>query len=409
MKTPIVRLASATLTVVAWVTGSAIAMAETPRPQVFTEQPSTQRANDGAVIRIAQRTAASAQARLPTQDEMIGQMIMVGFQGKKPGDKGVRAVRRHLQQGVIGGVILFGINIVSPQQTRALNASLANTGAKLPALIAVDQEGGRVQRLSKKNGFINTNSHELIASKQSPQKAQATYARMARSLADAGFNVNFGPVVDVDIQGKRNPIIGKLRRSFSSDPSVVTTYAQSFIEAHHSQQILTSAKHFPGHGSSLTDSHKGFTDLSRTWKPKKELAPFIDLSQRDRQVDMVMIGHLYHPKFADKKGLPATLSRRAVTGLLRDQVGYQGVAITDDMEMGAIRKNFGFQESIIKSVNAGIDILLYSNTAKYSTELGPKIHRIIKNAVAKGTIPLDRIVEAYIRIQTMKQTLPGSG
>ena len=347
-------------------------------------------------------------AERPSQDEMIGQMIMVGFRGKKPSDKGVRAVRRHLKNGTIGGVILFGINIASPKQTRALNASLANSGAKHPVLIAVDQEGGRVQRLSNKNGFINTQSHQQIARRHSPEEAYAIYLKMAGAIAKAGFNVNFGPVVDVNIQGGRNPIIGKLRRSFSSDPAVVTAYAQSFINAHHRARILTSAKHFPGHGSSLSDSHKGFTDLTRTWKRQKELAPFQDLSQRDNQVDMVMIGHLYHPDFADKRSMPATLSRKAVTGLLRDKVGYRGVAITDDMEMGAIRKNFGFREAIIRAVNAGNDILLYSNTAKYTTQLGPKIHKIIKDAVAKGTIHLDRIVEAYLRIEAMKKALAGS-
>ncbi len=403
MKTSIARLAPIALAGIAWVAASTIAVAQSPHSQVLAGQSSSNGVKDGAILQVSDR----AVAKQPTMDEMIGQMIMVGFRGKKPDDKGVRAVRRHLKRGTIGGVILFGINIVSPKQTRILNDSIANSGAKLPVLIAVDQEGGHVQRLSSKNGFIYTNSHEKVARKQSPEEAATTYAKMARSIANAGFNVNFGPVVDVDIQGQRNPIIGKLRRSFSANPEKVSTYAKTFINAHHRESILTSAKHFPGHGSSLTDSHKGFTDVTRTWRRKKELAPFKELAKRDGQVDMVMIGHLYHPDFADRKGLPATLSRKAVTGLLRDQVGYNGVAITDDMEMGAIRKNFGFQEAIIKAVNAGNDILLYSNTAKYSTGLGPKIHGIIKKAVDAGKIHRDRIVEAYFRVQTMKKLLPG--
>jgi len=342
---------------------------------------------------------------LPPLDEMIGQMIMVGFRGKNPSDKGVRAVRQLLKKGTIGGVILFGINIESPKQTRALNKAIANSGAKYPVLIAVDQEGGHVQRLSSKNGFAYTNSHEKIARKYTPKVAREKYDIMARDLVSAGFNVNFGPVVDVDVQGKRNPIIGKLRRSFSDDPSKVTTYARTFINAHRNRNILTSAKHFPGHGSSLTDSHKGFTDLSRTWKKQTELAPFFDLSADERPVDMVMVGHLYHRKFSDGPGIPATLSSKAVKGLLRGEVGYQGVAITDDMEMGAIRKNFKHRDAIIMAVNAGMDILLYSNTAKYSTKLGPRIHATISKAVADGIIPEGRIIEAYTHIQAMKRAL----
>lgn len=334
----------------------------------------------------------------PRLDKMIGQMIMVGFRGTRPDDKGVVAVREQLKRGQIGGVILFGINIKSRKQVTRLNRSLSKTGAKLPALIAVDQEGGHVQRLSDKNGFHYTNSHKKIAGKHDPKKAEAIYSKMAKTLAKAGFNVNFGPVVDIDLKGRRNPIIGRLNRSFSKDPKKVSVYARSFIAAHHRQHIMTSTKHFPGHGSSLADSHKGFTDITKTWDREKELAPYRDLA-----ADMVMVGHLYHPDFSDARGRPATLSEKAVKKLLRNTVGAEVVAITDDMEMGAIRKGFKRDEAIIKAVKAGNDILLYSNTAKYSPRLGPRIHAVIKRAVREGRISEQQIYESYLRISKMKK------
>lgn len=335
-------------------------------------------------------------------DRMIGQMIMVGFRGTTARDAGVQTVGRQLRDGMIGGVMLMAHNITGRSQLKALTGSLKqSTAGRRPPLIAVDQEGGWVQRLKGGNGFASTRSAKTVATTYSAEKARSVvYAKMAGQLAESGINVNFGPVVDLDITGARNPIIGRLRRSYGRDPDVVLSYARGFIAAHREHQVVTAAKHFPGHGSSLSDSHKGFTDISRTWT-ESELIPYRRLARKNA-VAMVMVGHLYHPSFSDAPGQPATLSSKAIGHWLRAELGFKGVVITDDMEMGAIRKNFRFRDAVIQAVVAGNDILLYSNTAKSDPKLALRIHEVIKTAVGNGEIPLQRIENAYRRITSMK-------
>jgi len=338
---------------------------------------------------------------------MIGQMIMVGFSGKNPSDPGVKALQSQIASYHIGGALLISRNIASPKQLRKLTDFLQDASPRsLPLLIAVDQEGGYVQRLSRKTGHMSFPSAWKMANDPrygNGSSALKVYQKMADQLADAGINVNFGPVVDLNVN-PNNPIIGRFRRSYGKDPERVVDYASYFVAAHKRRKILTAAKHFPGHGSSKTDSHKTFSDISNTWKPI-ELKPF-EYIVNDTSVDMVMIGHLYHPQFSDGPRLPASLSKRAIA-VLRDEDGVQfdGVVVSDDMEMGAIRKNFAFNESIIRAVNAGIDILIFSNTTKVDRDLGKRIHRVIRRAVNDGRIQRQRIEDAFQRIRTMKTIL----
>ncbi len=344
----------------------------------------------------------------PGLDRMIGQMIVVGFRGANPSDPGVVEVRRQIGQGVIGGVMLMAPNIVAPGQTARLNKSILQAGPSgLPPIISVDQEGGFVQRLSRKNGYSAYPSAWSVAndaSYASSDRALPVYQKMARELRLSGFNTNFGPVVDLNLH-PQNPIIGRYKRSFSDQPARVTDYASLFCAAHRQQGLLTSAKHFPGHGSSRADSHKGFTDISKWWNAV-ELEPYRSLA---KDVDMIMVGHLFHPKFADGPGVPASLSRAAIDYVKSPQaIGFKGVVVTDDMERGAVRKNFGFEDSIVRAVNSGVDILLYSNTAAPNPRLGARIHGVIRKAVEDGRIDRHRIADAYDRITRMKQNLASS-
>ncbi len=355
----------------------------------------------------------AAQVPLPARsrpglDQKIGQMIVVGFAGTKSGDPGVVEVRRQIAQGIIGGVMLMGQNVVAPGQTAQLNRAILASSPRggLRPIISVDQEGGFVQRLSLKNGHSAYPSAWAVANDArygSSDRAQSVYERMARELSASGFNTNFGPVVDLNLF-PQNPIIGRYKRSFSDEPGKVIDYARAFCLAHEINGLLTSAKHFPGHGSSRADSHKGFTDIGKWWKDI-ELEPYRDLA-KDQFVDMIMVGHLYHQRFADAPGVPASLSQKAIGYLKSPQkIGFKGVVVTDDMEMGAVRKNFGFEESIVRAVNSGVDILLYSNTATPSPKLGPRIHGVIRKAVDDGRIDPKRIDDAYARIAQMKQKL----
>ncbi|MGH6749204.1 MAG: glycoside hydrolase family 3 N-terminal domain-containing protein, partial [Methyloceanibacter sp.] len=243
-------------------------------------------------------------------DSMIGQMIMVGFAGTEVNDPGVATARDELGEGTIGGVVLYPENIRSPQQITALTAFLRNARSSPVPFIAVDQEGGEVQRLSRENGHTYFPSARAVGRNPSfatPDSAQRLYASMAKELADSGFNLNFGPVVDLNINPE-NPVIGERDRSFGADPNTVTALARAFILAHREAGIVTVAKHFPGHGSSRTDSHKGFADISMSWK-EIELEPYRVLA-KEGLLDAVMIGHLYHPRFSDGSMLPASLSAK---------------------------------------------------------------------------------------------------
>jgi beta-N-acetylhexosaminidase len=364
-------------------------------------------ASDGTDIA---RDLASLQAMAAGDDEaalldrMIGQMIMVGFPGAGERDKGVAAGRDELAAGTIGGVVLYPENIGRPRQLRNLTAFLANAKSELVPLIAVDQEGGQVQRLTRRNGNIYFPSARDVAVRpwfKTHDGALHLYEAMGRELARAGINVNFGPVLDLNVN-PRNPVIGKRKRSYGADPTTVTNLARAFIAGHREANVVTAAKHFPGHGSSLTDSHKVLADISRSWR-EKEIKPYQALAH-DGMLDMVMVGHLYHPTFSDGPGVPASLSARAVRAL-RNWIHFDGVVASDDLEMSAVARSFSLEERVIMAVNAGIDLLVYSNVNTRDPEIGARIHGIIAQAVKDGRIKRARIEEAYGRILLLKRRL----
>jgi len=339
-------------------------------------------------------------------DAMIGQMIMVGFLGDNERDPGVKAVRDQLAKGIVGGVVLYPENIGRPNELRTLTAFLRNAKSSMVPLIAVDQEGGKVQRLTRRNGhhyFPSASSVGKNPAYASGDSAERLYATMAEELAYAGFNLNFGPVVDLNLN-TNNPVIGQRDRSFSADPKTVTALARAFIVAHRAADIVTVAKHFPGHGSSHVDSHKGLPDISQSWR-EIEIEPYQALA-KEGLLDAVMIGHLYHPTFSDGAKLPASLSGRAVRALQqKGYIGFDGVVVSDDMEMGAVREAYSLEERVIKAVNAGTDLLVFSNVQSRDIELGPKIHQIIADAVRDGRISRSRIEKAYGKITLLKRRL----
>ena len=337
---------------------------------------------------------------------MIGQMIMVGFAGDDERDQGVMAVRIQLAQGAIGGVVLYPDNIRSAPQLRLLTAFLANAKSELVPLIAVDQEGGVVQRLTRRKGWVYFPSARDVGRDpklSTPDGARRLYGRMAQETARAGINLNFAPVVDLNVNAG-NTVIVRRKRSFGSDPTTVAALAGAFITAHRDANILTAAKHFPGHGSSWSDSHKALPDVSLSWR-ESELEPYRRLA-RDGLLDMVMVGHLYHPRFSDGERLPASLSARAIAALRADgSIGFKGVVVSDDLEMGAVRESYSLADRVIMAVNAGTDLLVFSNVTSRDPELGVTIHAIIAEAVRDGRIPRARIEEAYGRILLLKRRL----
>ncbi|WP_332702391.1 glycoside hydrolase family 3 N-terminal domain-containing protein [Devosia sp.] len=342
----------------------------------------------------------SVAAHAATLEQMAGQMIVVGFQGDDADDADVVALRAELSAGRLGGVMLLKINVKSLDAVGAMNAAFRAAAPDLPPFITLDQEGGAVERLTSEVGFREIPNAATVAANNSPEQAEAIYSTMAASIAELGFSVNFGPVADINLNPD-NQIIAKFGRAFATDAATVAAYDEAFITAHHAAGLLTALKHFPGHGSSTGDSHEGFVDITETWQPG-ELDPYRTLIAAD-MVDMVMVGHLYHADYSDAGAqTPSSLSPQWITGVLREELGYDGVVISDDLEMGAIRDHFTLKQTVTMGVRAGMDVLLFSNTAKYRASLGREILAILLAEAETDPAFAARIEESYERIVALK-------
>ena len=231
-----------------------------------------------------------------------------------------------------------------------------------PLLMAIDQEGGNVQRLSSKLGFGFEPSPAKVSNTKSADQSRKIYAAMAAQMRKSGFNFNLAPVVDLGFE-RRNVLITQKGRTFGDDPASVIRYSRAFVAGHRDMGVLTSLKHFPGHGSALRDSHTGAVDVTKTWR-ESELVPYTCLTY-EGMVDTIMTGHLSHETLTE--GLPASLSREAIQTVLRGRVGYRGVVITDDLDMKAIRRKFSQEESTIRAVAAGNESCRQPTTAATAT------------------------------------------
>ncbi len=335
----------------------------------------------------------------------IGQLLLVGFRGQRAAADDI--VIRDLQDRKLGGVLLFSRdnitgkrrrNIRSPAQLRALTDELrAAAGNKIPPLIAIDQEGGYVNRLLQRDGFPSTVSARRMGRFDREVYTRRMAGRIADTLAEAGINLNFAPVVDLLVDPK-NPIIGAVERSFSDDPQVVVRHASAFIQAHHERGILCSLKHFPGHGSSSADSHLGFVDITETWS-RAELTPFAALIKAGL-ADTIMTGHLFNSTL--DPDLPSTLSPAVIGGLLRGDLGFSGVVVSDDMSMRAISDMYPFAEALRRALKAGVDILTLGNNVNYDVDTVERTIDIIAEHVATGRLHRDVIDAAYGRVQALK-------
>lgn len=331
--------------------------------------------------------------------KMIGRMVVVGFEDAVIDEHS--AIVKDIQTYDLGGVILFDRfyndknrikNISSPQQLQRLTSQLKRFSQK-PLFISIDQEGGKVVRLKKRDGFDETPS-ALALSQTSLENAKGAYTQMAQMLQDNGINGNFAPVVDLALNENNKVIVG-LERSYGKQSDSVTRYAKTCIDAFNEKGIIGVVKHFPGHGSSLEDSHLGFVDVTHTWS-EKELEPYRNLIAT-QSIDMIMSAHVFNAHL--DKTYPATLSYEINTKLLRQKMGYEGVLISDDLQMEAIAKYYTLEETLTLAINSGIDILLFGNQLSYThTET---IIETIFAQVKKGAISYERISEANQRIYAL--------
>ncbi len=344
----------------------------------------------------------------PSLRTKLGQMVMVTVTGDsvEKSSPSMDTLKSDLAGGLIGGVIMFtwSGNLKNPDQIAHLTDQLQQRAA-IPLLLAIDQEGGKVARLTASNGFAATASaYELGTVVNQENATRSTASTMAGWFIRTGLTMNLAPVVDLNVNPS-SPAIGALQRSFSADASTVVRHASWFIDEFHKRGLFTTLKHFPGHGSATADSHLGFTDVTQSWT-SRELEPYTGLLA-EHAVDAIMTGHLFNAKLDSL--FPATLSASTITGLLRTQLGYSGVVVSDEMSMKAISSYYGLDEAMVLAVHAGVDILLYNrNLDSNGTSLARHVVDVLEGAVQRGEISEGRIDTSFARIMALKSRLPTS-
>ncbi len=338
---------------------------------------------------------ASCQAQ--SIEQKAASLLIVGVDGQSlnPNNHIIEDIR---DKGV-AGIILFGHNVAKPDVCSSPREQLTQfvtdlkSIRKSPLLIAIDQEGGYVNRLKEVSGFRPMLSHFDVAQSGDEAYIREQAALIASEVASVGINLNFAPCIDVNVNPEC-PVIGRFERSFSSDENVVSHCARIYVEEHHKQGVLTTLKHFPGHGNSLADSHFGLTDITATWS-EKELVPYRDLMESSH-CDAVMVSHLFNQNI--DPDYPATLSHATIQGVLRDKLGWRGAVITDDMQMQAITDHYGFDEAVVLALNAGVDLFIVGNNIyKSEYNIVDKFVEIVVEALDSGKLSMDTLNQAVER------------
>lgn len=337
-------------------------------------------------------------------DQQLGQLLVVGFRGTEINSES--KIVKDFKEYNLGGVVLFdydvesrafGRNIIDANQLLKLSSALV-AYSQTPPIIAIDQEGGQVSRLKQGYGFPRTKSAAYLGEIDEEDTTRYYARSIAQEFMVVGINTNFAPVVDVNLNPD-NPVISNYERSFSSDPNKVTEHVGYVLDEFDKEGILSVLKHFPGHGSSNEDSHLGVTDVTNTWD-SSELVPYKRLFE-ERKINAVMTAHIYNANFDSL--WPATLSENTIQGLLRDSLGYNGVVFSDDMQMEAIRAEYGLETAIEQSLNAGVDILIFANNLFYDENIAEKAINIIQLGIADGRISEVKVDSALARVSRLKK------
>lgn len=337
-------------------------------------------------------------------DRELGQLLVLGFRGTEinPDSDIVKDIKKLN----IGGFVLFdydvesksyGRNIKSDDQLLKLASSLVAYSSN-PPFIAIDQEGGMVSRLKPSMGFPKSVSAQYLGEVDNEDTTRFYARRSAQEFMVVGVNTNFAPVVDVNTNPD-NPVIAKYERSFSSDPLKVAEHAGYIIDEFDVEGVLSVLKHFPGHGSSTTDSHLGVTDVTNTWN-EKELLPYKILFE-EKKINAVMTAHIFNANL--DPDWPATLSPKTINGLLRDSLGFGGVVFSDDMQMEAIRSEYGLETAIEQSLNAGVDVMIFGNNLIYEDDIAQRSIDIIQKLITEGKVSKETVQKALDRIAKLKK------
>lgn len=337
----------------------------------------------------------------PDLDHMLGSMLMLGFRGASLPQNS--PFLQMIREGKIGNVILFDKdvatgaqrNVVSPDQLGKLCAAI-KAAAATPIFIAIDQEGGQVRRLKAQKGFFNLPSAQSMG-QGNPHTTLELASEAGREMARLGINLDFAPCVDVDTN-PFNPIIGRLGRAFSSDAQIVARHALAFGLGLAKTGVAPVLKHFPGMGCAKEDPHTGSADVSQCWKPDIDLLPYAEIF-RQGWPGAVMTAHIVQSNL--DPSLAATFSKKIITGLLREGLGWEGVVISDDLQMKGAAEGKDLQELMLSAIDAGIDILLFGNNLQYDPDLPAKVWQQLRLLVDEGKVSEERIRESWRRISAL--------
>lgn len=320
-----------------------------------------------------------------SQTEKLGQMVMMGIQGTKVDDDSLYM----LNQYHMGGVILFDRNMESPEQVKQLTSDLqAQSNEKVPLFIGIDEEGGDVVRMAEK--LTPPPSQKEIGATGDIEQAKTWAIKTAKSLKEMGINVNFAPVADVGSNDKR---------SYSTDTNTVIDFVRAATKGYQQENIIYSLKHFPGIGKGRVDSHvdSSSIDVTKEILMAEDILPFKTIIDENEPNDhFILVSHLKYPALDEE--YPASLSSKIMTDLLRNELGYKGIIITDDMEMGAVANHNEFRSIGVNAVKAGADIVLVCHEYEHQQE----VYLGLLDAVNSGEISQERIDESVKRIIKVK-------
>lgn len=320
-----------------------------------------------------------------SQTEKLGQMVMIGIQGTKADDDSLYM----LNQYHMGGVILFDRNMENPEQVKQLTSDLqAQSNEKVPLFIGIDEEGGDVVRMAEK--LTPPPSQKEIGATGDIEQAKTWAIKTAKSLKDMGINVNFAPVADVGSNDKR---------SYSTDTNTVIDFVRAATKGYQQENIIYSLKHFPGIGKGKVDSHVDSSNIdeSKDTLMAEDIIPFKTIiDENDPNDYFILVSHLKYPALDEE--YPASLSSKIMTDLLRYELGYKGIIITDDMEMGAVANHNDFRSIGVNAVKAGADIVLVCHEYEHQQE----VYLGLLDAVNSGEISQERIDESVKRIIKVK-------
>ena len=336
----------------------------------------------------------------------VARMLLVGFTGNTINSQSDAA--RYVRDLHVGGIILFDLdltgtkklgsrNVTSKEQLTQLTSDLQSY-ADEPLIIAADQEGGLVCRLKTQYGFKPTVNALYLGTTDNRDTTMFYAQQIAQELSQCGVTLNLAPVLDVHLDN--NPHLGHYKRCFSTDVDVITRHAAWMIDAHHSQGVLCAAKHFPGQGNATGDSHLELVDVTNQWTPQ-ELEPYKRLIAQNK-IDVVMTAHIYNHQL--DPDYPATLSSKTIGGVLRDQLGFDGVVVSDDMYMEGILSQHSVPEAFALAINAGVDLLLVGNNIDTGFEANRPFQLVdmIVDLVKTGRVPYERIHQSSERIKRLK-------